>query len=208
MGEQKNQFEALSFLNPSLLEEIKEKSNILEIPTGTEIIRYGQYIKAVPILIKGLVKVFTRHDEKELLLYYIKPGESCIMSFSASLNNTSSQIIAITEEDSSIMMLPATFMPNWTRLYPDMNHLFFQQYNLRYNELLETINHLLFDRMDKRLYDFLKARIALTQKQQLKISHKQIANELGTAREVVSRVMKKLESEGKVRQHNHNIELL
>jgi CRP/FNR family transcriptional regulator len=86
--------------------------------------------------------------------------------------------------------------------------LFFQQYNLRYSELIDTINHVLFDKMDKRLYDYLQEKVIITQKNPLKISHRQIASELGTAREVVSRVMKKLEVEGKVKQTGNYIELL
>ena len=88
------------------------------------------------------------------------------------------------------------------------NTLFCQQFNLRYSELLDTIHHVLFDKMDKRLYDYLKKKILLTNKNPIKISHRQIATELGTAREVISRVMKKLENEGKLKQHTNSIELL
>ncbi len=208
MADQRNFPGILSFLDTRLVEEISKNSEIKKIPQGIEIIRFNQFIKVIPIVLEGLVKVFTRHHDKELLLYYIKPGESCIMSFAASLNNTSSQVFAVTEEDSTIMLLPSTQMVNWRKFHPDINQLFFQQYNLRYTELLTTINHLLFDKLDKRLYDFLKERTELTQQKQLKISHKQIATELGTAREVVSRVLKKLEAEGKVKQENHLIIIL
>jgi len=187
-----------------LLEEINQNSILKTIPEDTEILREGQYIKVIPIVISGLIKVFTRYEERELLLYYIKPNESCIMSFSASLKNQPSKIFAVTEENTEALLLPVDKVVGWTRQFPDINTLFFQQFNIRYSELLDTINHLLFDQLDKRLYDYLLRKSALTNTNPLKISHRQIAGELGTAREVISRVMKKLENEGKVKQGNNN----
>jgi len=198
----------LMHLSPDLVSEIMAVSISQEIPRETEILREGQYVKVIPIVLKGLIRVFTRHEEKELLLYYIKPDESCIMSFSASLRNEPSKVFAVTEEDSTVLLLPTDKVSNWIRQFPELNTLFFQQYNLRYSELLETINHVLFNKMDKRLVDYLKEKVKLTNKNPIKISHRQIANELGTAREVISRVMKKLESEAKVKQHSKGIEIL
>lgn len=199
---------ALSSLNPDLVSEIMVSGSTQDIPKNTEILREGQYVKVVPVVLKGLIRVFTSYEGKELLLYYIKPNESCIMSFSASLKNEPSKVFAYTEEDTTALLLPADKVSSWTRQFPDINTLFFQQYNLRYSELLETINHLLFDKMDKRLYDYLKEKVSLTNKNPLKISHRQIANELGTAREVISRIMKKLEKEGKVEQGTNSIKIL
>ena len=199
--------QTLSHLDPKLIEEINNSGTVQSIDENTEILREGQYVKVIPIVLKGLIKVFSRHDDKELLLYYIRPEESCIMSFAASLKNSPSKVFAVTEEDADALLLPTDKIPVWTKQYPDFNTLFYQQYNLRYSELLETIHHLLFDRMDKRLFDYLTEKAKLTGKNPLKISHRQIANELGTAREVISRVMKKLEQEGKVRQLNQQIEI-
>lgn len=188
-----------------LLAEIKKHSILKSLPENTEILREGQYIKVIPIVVNGLIKVFTRSEDKELLLYYIKPNESCIMSFSASLKNQPSKIFAITEEDTTALLLPVDKVIEWTRQFPDINAVFFQQFNLRYSELLDTINHLLFDQLDKRLYDYLAKKSQLTSSNPLKISHRQIASELGTAREVISRIMKKLEIEGKVKQNPNNM---
>jgi len=199
---------AIAYLNTNLVSEIMAYSSTKELPKDVEILREGQYIKVIPIVLKGLIKVFTRHNDKELLLYYIKPQESCIMSFSACLKNEPSTIFAQTEEETTALLLPVDKVAKWTKQFPDINTLFFQQYNLRYSELLDTIHHVLFDKMDKRLYDYLKEKIRLTEKNPLKISHRQIANELGTAREVISRVMKKLEVEGKIKQHSNSIQLL
>ncbi len=189
----------------ALLGEINENAVVKTIPENTEILREGQYIKVIPLVISGLIKVFTRYEYKELLLYYIEPRESCIMSFSAGLRNEPSKIYAVTEESTTALLLPIDKVVQWTKQYPDINVLFFQQFNLRYSDLLDTINHLIFKQLDKRLVDYLVKKAVLNKSGSLKISHRQIASELGTAREVISRLMKKLEYEGKVRQKNNNI---
>lgn len=198
----------LSFLSPELMDELLTNSVIHDFPKGTEIIRDEQYIKVLPIVITGLVKVFSKFNEKELLLYYIQPKQSCVMSFSASLKNTPSKVFAITEEDSRILLIPVKNLPKWLKEYSELNALFYSQYDLRYTELLDTIQHVLVDKMDKRLYDYLKNKIELTNHKIVKLTHGQIANELGTAREVISRVMKKLENEDKVAQDTNGIRVL
>lgn len=190
------------------IDNIINESDLRSIPKETVILRDGQYIKVIPIVIKGLIKVFTTFENKDLLLYYIRPGESCSMSLAASLQNEPSKIFAVTEEDTDILLLPAEKLHGWMKQFPEVNNFFYRQYNLRYTELLETINHLLFNRMDKRLFDYLVEKKRLSQTNPIKISHRQIAGELGTAREVVSRVMKKLENEGKIKQLSNSIEIL
>lgn len=198
----------LSFLKPDLVDKILKESSIEEIPKGTEILREMQYVKVLPIVIEGVVKVYSRFDEKELLLYYIEPNQSCVMTFYAALKNTPSKVFATIEEDAKIILMPVQYLPIWLKEHPDLNELFYSQFNLRYTELLESIGHLLLDKMDKRLYDHLARKLALTNSQSIKMSHNQIANELGTAREVVSRVLKKLEIDGKVRQNNEGIKII
>ncbi|HAS43787.1 MAG TPA: Crp/Fnr family transcriptional regulator [Microscillaceae bacterium] len=200
--------EKLAHLNPKFVNEIAQHASTLQVPQDTEILREGQYVKVIPVVLEGLIKVFTRYEDKELLLYYIQPKESCIMSFSANRNNEPSKIFAIAEEDSEILLLPGQKLQEWQQQYTDVHQLFFQQYNLRYAELLSTIQHLLFDKMDKRIYDYLKEKVRLTQKNPIKITHRKIADELGTAREVISRMMKKLENEGKVSQNQEGIKVL
>lgn len=202
------EFKQFSNLTPALLQEIEQDGIIQDLPENMEILKEGQYVKVIPVVLNGLIKVYTRHEDKELLLYYIKPNESCIMSFTASLKNDPSRVFAITEEPTKALLLPVDSVSKWIKQFPDINTLFFQQYNLRYGEMLDTINHILFDKLDKRLLDHLTLKSSLTGKNPIKISHRQIANELGTAREVISRIMKKLESEGLVIQHSHEIEIL
>ena len=198
----------LSHLNADLLESIRNKAQLKTLPKNTEILREGQYIKVIPLVLKGLIKVYTRYKDRELLLYYIQPRESCIMSFSASLENDPSSIYAVTEEDTEALLMPVNEVRGWMTDYPGLNSLFFYQYKQRYSELLDTIQHLMFDKMDKRLYEHLKTKTTIKNQNPLKISHQQLADELGTVREVISRVMKKLETDGLVRQHSQKIEIL
>ncbi|HOW31281.1 MAG TPA: Crp/Fnr family transcriptional regulator [Bacteroidales bacterium] len=199
---------SLAFLGQELLNEMLEKSTVKDIPKDTLILSEGQYIRAIPVVVEGLVKVFTRYDDKDLLLYYIQPAESCIMSFSSGLSGEPSRIFAITEEDTQLMLMPVERISEWIRRYPAINDLFYQQFRLRYSELLETISSILFHKLDQRLYEYLLEKFHLTKQNPIRISHKQIAAELGTAREVISRVMKKLEMEGKVKQNGSSIEII
>ena len=198
----------LPVFTEELMAEIANYGLIKEIPEGVEILKEGQYIKAIPIVLEGLVKVFTRMEEKELLLYYIGPAQSCIMSFSAGMSNAPSRIFAFTEDASIILLLPSDKLGKWVKQYPAINELFFQQYNLRYTEMLDTINSLLFDKMDQRLYNYLLEKSKLKGEKILTVRHEQIAGELGTAREVITRVMKRLEQEGKVRQLPEGIQII
>jgi CRP/FNR family transcriptional regulator, anaerobic regulatory protein len=198
----------LPSFNEELLAAIAGSGVIKDVPAGMEILKEGQYVKMIPIVLEGLVKVFTSIEDKELLLYYIGSTQSCIMSFSAGLTNSPSRIYAITEEPSMILLLPTDKLNIWVKQYPAINELFYQQYNLRYTEMLDMINSLLFGRMDQRVYNYLAEKSKIKEERILNIRHKQIATELGTAREVVTRILKKLEQEGKIRQIEGGIEII
>ncbi|MCU0363297.1 MAG: Crp/Fnr family transcriptional regulator [Bacteroidales bacterium] len=197
----------LSFLGPELLDKVISEASLSKIPKGSEILREEQYVKALPIVLDGLVKVYSRFEEKELLLYYIEPAQSCVMTFYAALKNAPSRVFAVTEEDSTLLLIPVQHLPNLLKEFPGFNELFFNQFNLRYSELLDTIGHLLINKMDKRLYDHLKKKAAMLKNNEVRMSHSQIANELGTAREVVTRVLKKLETDGKIEQNAGGIKI-
>lgn len=194
-------------LSPELLAQMQEFAVVKDVPESTELLHEGQFVSVIPLVLKGLIKVYSQHEAKELLLYYIKPNESCIMSFAAALQRQPSKVFAVTEEDSTVMLLPVDKVVSWTEQFPDINTLFFKQYNQRYSELLTTIHHLLFSTLDVRLYDYLKTKSEVVKRNPLKISHRQIAAELGTAREVITRVLKKLENEHKIKQHSNSIEI-
>jgi len=195
------------YLGKELLSELNANAIITKFSANTELVREGQYIRYIPIVLNGLVKVFTQFEEKELLLYYIQPEQSCIMSFSSCINNEKSKVIAITEEESTVLLIPSEKISKWVIEFPTINKLFYQQYELRYSELVDTIHQMLYYKLDKRVLDYLVEKVKVTGKNPIKISHKEIANDLGTAREVVSRIVKKLEGQKVLKQHHDNIEL-
>ena len=200
--------EFLPNLPKELISEIETFGVIKEFPAEMEILREGQFVKFLPLVLEGVLKVFTRFEDKELLLYYIDSGESCIMSFTAGLKNTPSKIFAITEEDSILLLLPVDKLKHWLKSFPVMNEVFYNLYDQRYASLLDTINHLLYNHLDQRVLNYLLEKSKQKDSKVLKIRHKQIASELGTVREVVSRVLKKLENEGKILQTTDGIKIL
>lgn len=198
----------LSFLGKELIEEIIKNSTVMDVPSNQELLREDQYVKVLPILLDGLLKVFSRHDEKELLLYYIQPLESCIMSFSSIINHEPSKIYAVTETDSTVLLIPSDKIPIWVKKYPKFNDLIFQQYNLRYMELLDSIQHMIFDKLDTRIFDYLLEKKEVIGENPIHITHRQIASELGSSREVISRLMKKMESDGKIELGMQSVKII
>ena len=179
-----------------------------EFRKGDIILTAGKNVKVVPIVIEGLIRVFTSNSEKELLLYYIQPSESCIMSFSAVLRNEPGRVDAVAENDTSAFLLPADLIKDWIRRFPTFNFLFYNQFNHRYSDLIDTINSLLFESLDERLLDFLKLRKEITGNTSIQLTHRQIAESLGTAREVITRILRKLENQGIITQSHSGITIL
>lgn len=198
----------LAFFDPDLANDMVNDATVVRLGAGEEILRTGQYVKVVPVVLEGLIKVYTRFEERELLLYYIEPNESCVMSFSAAMENAPSEVFAVTEAPTVALLLSTEKLKQWIKIYPSLNRLFFQLFNTRYSELIDTINHLLYQKLDVRIMNFLKERARVTKEEIIKLSHRQIAQELGTAREVVTRLLKKMEFEGLLKQEADGIKIL
>jgi CRP/FNR family transcriptional regulator len=191
---------------PDLLKQEIIKHGILKtIPKGIEIVHEGQYIQYIPILKSGLVKVFIRHDDREFLLYYIQATESCVMSFYSVLKDEASKIIAQTEQETELLLLPSAYVKEWLSAYPAFNIFFIQLNNVRYTDLLQTIQALLFENLDTRVLRFLEAKARQNDNCFIKIRHREIADAMGTTREVISRVTKKLENEKAIEQLSDGI---
>jgi len=173
------------------------------------ILDYDAPIRSVPILLSGSVKVM-RNDEngREILLYYILPGESCIMSFLAGTCNGKSQVKAVAEEKSEILMLPIDKAISWTREFSEWNEFIFQLYQQRFEELLDVVNAIAFKKMDQRLLDYLNRKAKVLKSKELQITHEQIANDLGTVRVVVSRLLKQLEIDGGIKLGRNKVTLV
>jgi len=181
---------------------------IMDFESGMEILQEGQSVKMIPLVLEGLLKVYTRNEERELLLYYIEPQESCVMSFLAGIKNLPSKIFAITEKPTKVLLLPSQKVETWIHQFPSLNTLFYDLYNTRYSEMIDTLNQLIFQKLDGRLLDYLKEKSRVSSSRMLDLRHREIAQELGTSREVINRVLKKLEKEGKIHQRENGIELI
>ena len=180
-----------------------------EIPAGNKIIEIGQYIQSMPLLIEGAIKIL-RDDEEgdELLLYFLESGDTCAMTLTCCLGNARSEIRAVAELDTKLIMVPISKMEEWTRKYKSWRDFVFQSYHNRLMEMLETIDSIAFLKMDERLLKYLKDKSMVTKSEVISNTHQEIAHELHTSRVVVSRLLKKLENQGKIKMNRNNIEII
>ncbi|WP_298502459.1 Crp/Fnr family transcriptional regulator [uncultured Maribacter sp.] len=183
--------------NPQLKEEIVRSSELVQIKKGDVILKSGTYIKVIPFLVSGLVKIF-KEDETggEVLLYYIEPGESCVMSMTTLVKDEISKVKAIVEKDAEIVIIPAERALKMARNYPKWNEFFYDLFNLKFDELLHMVEVLTFSNKDRLLLEYLQKEATLHKSKKIQSTHQQIAKELGSSREVISRLLKKLEREG------------
>lgn len=176
---------------------------------GDVILNENAYIKVIPIVMSGSIKVLrTEEDGHEILLYYIQPGESCIMSFLGGLHQDTSKIKAVAEEDTEILLIPIDKVTLLIKEFPEWLDYIFRLYHKRFEELLQIVNSIAFKKIDERLLDLLKKKKELTGNTTISITHEQLANELGTARVVVSRLLKQMEKNSLVQLGRNNITLL
>ncbi|MFN4946775.1 MAG: Crp/Fnr family transcriptional regulator, partial [Chryseotalea sp.] len=185
-------------INAQLLEQLKQLGQMRSLPTDTVMMNEDDSINAIPIVLKGSIKVMrTDEDGREILLYYIKPGESCVMSFLGATCNERSKVKAVVEDTAEVLMIPISKATELVRTVPGWVDFIFQLYNRRFEELLEVVNAIAFQKMDDRLWDLLQTKSKLIQSKELTTTHQQLADELGTAREVISRLLKQLEKSKK-----------
>ncbi|MFZ1677212.1 MAG: Crp/Fnr family transcriptional regulator [Saprospiraceae bacterium] len=182
---------------------------IKNFPAGTVILDMNAYIRSIPIVITGSIKVIKTDEEgKEILLYYIKPGESCIMSFLAGIHNDTSKIKAIIEEDAEILLIPVNKASEWIKEFPEWSDFIFGLYQKRFEELLEVVNAVAFQKIDERLLHLLTQKSSLFHSKEIMVTHQQLADELGITREAASRVLKQMENEGLISLSRNKIILL
>lgn len=176
---------------------------------GDIVMQENTYIRSIPIIISGSLKIIrTDEEDKEILLYYIKPGESCIMSFLGGMHNEKSKVKAIAEERSEVLFVPVERVRDLIREFPQWLDYIFRLYHIKFEELLEAFNSVAFKKVDERLLRLLEKKASLTHSRTLEVTHEQLANELGTARVVISRLLKQLEDEGEVELGRNKITLL
>jgi len=200
----------LSYIfNKDLLDDISSNGELKTYAKNEIIIDINQKLEFVPILIEGNIKVL-REDEQgnELLLYVLESGDTCAMSLTCCISSKTSKIRAITDKASEVIMIPVLKMQEWLSYYEDWRNFILQSYQTRFNEMLETIDTLAFMKMDKRLYKYLVDQVKLNASEIIHNTHQNIAEDLNTSRVVVSRLLKQLEIEGKIKLGRNKIEVL
>ncbi len=198
-----NQFE------PALIEEINQVATFMEVLEGQDLIRPGQFIKSMPLLLSGSIKIMRPDGEgDELLIYHLEKGDTCAMTMTCCMGNTKSEIHAVTETPTKLLMIPIGKMEEWSRKYKTWRNFVFASYHARMMEMLESIDNIAFNNMDERLENYLNNKIELLNSKHIYTTHKEIAADLHTSRVVISRLLKKMENDLKIKLHRSFIEVL
>jgi len=196
-------------LSNAINEKLEAFSIIKTFKEGEIILNENAYIRSIPIVKKGSLRVMRTDEEgKEILLYYIKPGETCIMSFLGGIHDDTSKIKAVAEEETEILLVPVDKVSLLIKEYPEWLDYIFKLYHKRFEELLEVVNAIAFKKMDERILQLLREKKKLIGSPEINTTHQQLADELGTARVVVSRLLKQMETEGMVKLSRNKILLV
>lgn len=195
--------------SPEITEKLSDYGIAKTFEEGDVILNEDSYINAIPIVTKGSIRVMrTDEDGREILLYYINSGESCIMSFLGGIHHETSKVKAIAEEATEILFIPIDKVTLLIKEYPQWLDYIFRLYHKRFEELLEVVNAVAFKKVDERILNLIKLKCNQTKSRILNVTHEQLANELGTARVVVSRLLKQMEDNGLVLLGRNKITLL
>lgn len=191
-----------------LFEEIQNVSQIKKVLKGEIMIDLGEQIKYIPLLLDGAIKI-VREDAsgEELLLYFLEFGNTCAMTLNCCMENTPSEIRAICEADTTLIMAPVQYMDPWLAKYRSWRNFIFDNYQNRLNEMLKAIDSLTFLKLDERLKNYLKEKSTVLKSNFLKVTHLEIAVDLNSSRVVISRLLKKMENEGDVSLGRNTIKI-
>jgi CRP/FNR family transcriptional regulator len=189
--------------------QMEQDAVFRQIPAGSELIRPGQFIRSTMLVLSGLIKVYREDGEgNEFFMYYLKPGDGCALSMTCMVGQETSTIAAKTVQDSEIIMIPLEKMDTWMSQYKSWYHFVVKTYRDRFEELLQTLDSVAFRNMDERLEFYLKRHHETLHSNIIPITHQEIAQELNSSREVISRLLKKMAERGKVKLHRYHIEIL
>lgn len=193
----------------ALLMEINNVGTFKEIPEDFKLIEIGDYIKSMPLLISGAVKIMREDDNgDELLLYFIEQGDTCAMTLSCCMGQKKSEIRAVAETPTKLIMIPIEKMSEWMAKYKSWQTFILQSYHDRMTELLEAIDTIAFLKLDERLFKYLKDKAMVNHNDVIQVTHQSIAFDLHTSRVVISRLLKTLENDGKIELHRNSIKIL
>lgn len=196
-------------LSTQMKDKLYEMGTIKLYEEGEIIMNENSYIRAIPIVLTGSIRVMRVDEEgREILLYYIRPGESCIMSFLGGIHSETSKVKAVAEEDVEILFIPIEKAGMLIKDNSEWLNYIFRLYHKRFEELLSVVNEVAFKKMDDRILHFLKEKQKLIGSNEIAITHQELSEELGTSRVVVSRLLKQMEGEGMVKLGRNKILLM
>jgi CRP/FNR family transcriptional regulator len=193
-------------IEPELLQEISDHSEVKEVEAGEILIRTGQHLTSAIIVLRGAIKIYREGEEGgEFFLYYLNPGQACAMSMSCLRHQEQSQVMGMAIEDSEVLMVPMMKINEWVRQYQSWQEFVINSYRNRFEEVLAVLDSVAFRGMDERLEFYLIKESKRIKGNNLTVSHQAIANDLNTSREVVSRLLKKMEQRGLLELHRNSI---
>jgi CRP/FNR family transcriptional regulator len=196
-------------LDDALIEEMSKVSTLRSFKKNDIIIDVGQELAFVPLLLSGNIKVMREDDDgHDLLLYVLESGDTCAMSLTCCMSKSTSKIRAVADSDAKLVMIPVEKMADWFNNNDSWRMFILQSYQVRFNEMLETIDTLAFLKMDERLYKYLTDQVKLGASETLNLTHQNIAEDLNTSRVVISRLLKQLEKEGRITLGRNKITVL
>lgn len=195
-------------LEKDLISFLEEIAVIKEIPANEILIQPGKFLKHTLLLLSGSIKVYREYDDGgEAFLYFLNPGNACALSMLCIANHKKSEMLAITEEECVVLLIPVQYTDELTK-YASWNKFVIETYRKRFEELLEVFDNTVFKAMDERLEFYLKRQTQKNKSNIIELTHQEIATDLSTSREVISRLLKKLEQQGKLSLNRKAIELL
>ena len=194
---------------PELVDLIEKNAVERSFSAGDVIMRTGQYIKSTTLVLEGQIKIYRENpDGGEFLMYYLSPGQACAVSMICAIQSQTSEIMAQAEEDTEVLMIPIQLMDDMMNKYKTWYQFVIQTYRSRFDELLSVVDNIAFRNMDERLEFYLKRFADKSAKKIIELSHQQIADDLNSSREVISRLLKKMEQRNLVKLHRNMIELV
>ena len=194
---------------PRLIEIIEREAVQKKFAVGEVIIRTGQYIKSTALVLEGQIKIYRENqDGGEFLMYYLGPGQACAVSMICAIQSETSEITAIAEADTEVLLIPVQLMDNLMNQYKSWYQFVIQTYRSRFDELITVVDNIAFHNMDERLEFYLKRQVKNSGNNIIETSHQQIADDLNSSREVISRLLKKMEQRKLVKLNRNMIELL
>lgn len=196
-------------LEKELVEKIADAGELRRFKEGEVLMRTGQYIRSTMLVLEGLIKIYREDEEgNEFFMYYLDGGKACALSMICATRQDTSELTAKAVHDTTVIAIPLPFMDQWMQQYKTWYHFVVGTYRERFEELLQTIDHIAFRNMDERLVFYLKRHQDKLQTNSIPLTHTEIAQELNSSREVISRLLKKLSDKGMVKLHRQHIEIL